>query len=200
MVTELRGVVVAVIEPGVKGAHSVSTIRQSPLVRTLGAAVAALPAYQNTYADAPPEFTEVGLRYSYYSEDNLSTDNLIAGARGRYDIDVTQLWIDAPVGSNWSVAVDVQNDSMSGASPWFVGTQIDGQPGVIMSGASIYDNRVEVGATTRYFWADGNAGFNVTHSKEDDYEALALAFDVAWNSSDNSRTWSASASTSNDKV
>ena len=195
-----REVVVAVISNGQNSVQSASTIKQSPLVRTLGAAVAALPAYQSTYADAPPEFTEVGLRYSHYSEDSLSEDKFIAGARGRYDIDVTQLWIEAPVGSSWSIAVDVQNDSMSGASPWFVGTQVDGQPGVIMSGASIYDNRVEVGATTRYFWADGNAGFNVTHSKEDDYEALALAFDVAWNSDDNSRTWSASASTSNDTV
>lgn len=173
---------------------------RSPLVARLGATVAALPAYQTVQADAPPEFTEVGMRYSHYTEDSIPADKLIFGSRGRYDIDVTQLWIEAPVGSNWSVALDVQNDSMSGASPWFVGTNIDGQPGVIMSGASIYDNRVEVGATTRYFWADGNAGFNITHSKEDDYEALAMAIDVAWNSADNSRTWSASASTSSDTV
>jgi len=140
------------------------------------------------------------MRYSRYSEDSLPADRTVFGSRERYDIDVTQLWIEAPVGASWSVALDVQNDSMSGASPWFVGTNIDGEPGVIMSGASIYDNRVEVSATTRYFWADGNAGFNVTHSKEDDYEALAMAVDVAWNSADNSRTWSASASTSNDRV
>jgi hypothetical protein len=57
-----------------------------------------------------------------------------------------------------------------------------------------------VGVTTRYFWADGNAGFNVSHSKEDDYEARSMSFDVAWNSDNNSRTWSASVSSSNDTV
>ncbi len=175
----------------------------SPLIKRLGATVAALPVYGTgvaAHADAPPEFTEVGLRYTRYSEDALAADKVIFGSSDRYDIDISQLWIEAPVGANWSVALDVQNDYQTGASPWFVGISADGEPGVVMSGASIQDNRIEVGATTRYFWADGNAGFNVTHSDEDDYEALALALDVAWNSADNSRTWSASMSTSSDTV
>ena len=172
----------------------------SPLTRRLGVALASLPIYQNALADAPPAFSEIGIRYSHYDEDALPESKLIFGSRNRYDIDVTQLWFETPVGGSWSVAMDIQNDSMSGASPWFVGTTIDGQPGVIMSGASIHDNRVEVGVTTRYFWADGNAGFNVSQSKEDDYEARSLSFDVAWNSNDDSRTWSASVSSSNDTV
>ena len=98
------------------------------------------------------------------------------------------------------MALDVQNDVMSGASPWFIGTNIDGNPGVITSGASISDQRVEVGVTTRYFWADGNAGFNVAQSKEDDYEATSWAFDASWNSDDNARTWTTSLSSSNDTV
>ena len=172
----------------------------SPLTRRLGVALASLPIYQNALADAPPAFSEIGIRYSHYDEDALPESKLIFGSRNRYEIDVTQLWFETPVGGSWSVAMDIQNDSMSGASPWFVGTNIDGQPGVIMSGASIHDNRVEVGVTTRYFWADGNAGFNVSQSKEDDYEARSLSFDVAWNSNDDSRTWSASVSSSNDTV
>ena len=174
----------------------------SPLMRRLGQSLAILPAYQSAtvLADAPPTFTEVGLRYSRYSEDSLDRDKLIFGSVDRYDIDITQLWIEAPVGASWSVALDVQNDYQSGASPWFVGAQADGNPGVIMSGASIQDNRVEVGVTTRYFWADGNAGFAISHSDEDDYDATALSFDASWNSADNSRTWSSSFSSSHDKV
>ena len=172
----------------------------SPLARRLSVALASLPVYQNALADAPPAFSEIGIRYSHYDEDALPESKLIFGSRDRYDIDVTQLWFETPVGGSWSVAMDIQNDSMSGASPWFVGTNIDGQPGVIMSGASIHDNRVEVGVTTRYFWADGNAGLNVSQSKEDDYEARSLSFDVAWNTNNDSRTWSASVSSSNDTV
>ncbi len=172
----------------------------SPLVRSISATLSALPAYQSTLADAPPAYTEVGIRHSYYTEDSLDASDVIFGSRSRYDIDVTQLWIEAPVGGSWSVALDVQNDAMSGASPWFVGVGLDGEPGVVMSGASIKDNRVEVGVTTRYFWADGNAGLAISHSEEDDYRALSFAFDASWNSSDNARTWTASASRSNDTV
>ena len=174
----------------------------SPLMKRLGAPLLALPAYQTgtALADAPPAFTEVGLRYTHYSEDSIDQDVVIFGATDRYDIDVTQLWIEAPVGASWSVALDVQNDYQTGASPWFVGAQQDGTPGVVMSGASIQDNRVEVGVTTRYFWADGNAGFAVSHSDEDDYEATALAFDASWNTADDARTWSTSFSSSSDTL
>ena len=174
----------------------------SPLMKRLSAPLLALPAYQTgtALADAPPAFTEVGLRYTHYSEDSIDQDAVIFGATDRYDIDVTQLWIEAPLGASWSVALDVQNDYQTGASPWFVGAQQNGEPGVIMSGASIQDNRVEVGVTTRYFWADGNAGFAVSHSDEDDYEATALAFDASWNTADDARTWSTSFSSSRDTL
>lgn len=175
---------------------------RSPLMKRLSVPLLALPTYQTgtALADAPPAFTEVGLRYTHYSEDSIDQDAVIFGATDRYDIDITQLWIEAPVGASWSVALDVQNDYQTGASPWFVGAQQDGEPGVIMSGASIQDNRVEVGVTTRYFWADGNAGFAVSHSDEDDYEATALAFDASWNTADDARTWSTSFSTSRDTL
>ena len=174
----------------------------SRLMKRLGAPLLALPAYQTgtALADAPPAFTEVGLRYTHYSEDSIDQELVIFGATDRYDIDVTQLWIEAPVGASWSVALDVQNDYQTGASPWFVGAQQNGEPGVIMSGASIQDNRVEVGVTTRYFWADGNAGFAVSHSDEDDYEATALTFDASWNTADDARTWSTSFSSSRDTL
>ena len=174
----------------------------SPLMKRLSGPLLALPAYQTgtALADAPPAFTEVGLRYTHYSEDSIDQDAVIFGATDRYDIDVTQLWIEAPVGASWSVALDVQNDYQTGASPWFVGAQQNGEPGVIMSSASIQDNRVEVGVTTRYFWADGNAGFAVSHSDEDDYEATALAFDASWNTAEDARTWSTSFSSSRDKL
>ena len=174
----------------------------SPIMKRLSGPLLALPAYQTgtALADAPPAFTEVGLRYTHYSEDSIDQDAVIFGATDRYDIDVTQLWIEAPLGASWSVALDVQNDYQTGASPWFVGAQQNGEPGVIMSGASIQDNRVEVGVTTRYFWADGNAGFAVSHSDEDDYEATALAFDASWNTAGDARTWSTSFSSSRDKL
>ena len=198
MVKARPGAAVAVTKPG----KLTRLPAPSPLMKRLSGPLLALPAYQNgtALADAPPAFTEVGLRYTHYSEDSIDQDAVIFGATDRYDIDVTQLWIEAPLGASWSVALDVQNDYQTGASPWFVGAQQNGEPGVIMSGASIQDNRVEVGVTTRYFWADGNAGFAVSHSDEDDYEATALAFDASWNTAEDARTWSTSFSSSRDKL
>ena len=113
----------------------------SPLMKRLSGPLLALPAYQTgtALADAPPAFTEVGLRYTHYSEDSIDQDAVIFGATDRYDIDVTQLWIEAPLGASWSDALDEQKDYQTGASPWFVGAQQNGEPGVIMSGASIQD-------------------------------------------------------------
>ena len=198
MVKARPGAAVAVTKPG----KLTRLPAPSQIMKRLSGPLLALPAYQNgtALADAPPAFTEVGLRYTHYSEDSIDQDAVIFGATDRYDIDVTQLWIEAPLGASWSVALDVQNDYQTGASPWFVGAQQNGEPGVIMSGASIQDNRVEVGVTTRYFWADGNAGFAVSHSDEDDYEATALAFDASWNTAEDARTWSTSFSSSRDKL
>lgn len=174
---------------------------QTRLLTVLSSAAATLPAYAPiALADAPPDTATVALRYSNYQEDDLSSSDVLFGSKSRYDIDVTQLHVETPVGSNWSVALDVQNDYQTGASPWFVGQSASGKPGVYMSGASIQDNRVEVGVNTRYYWADGNAGFTAVHSDEDDYTGRSMTFDVNFNSEDASRTYSVSVSRSNDTV
>ena len=123
----------------------------SPLIKTLRGTIALLPAYQAlpAHGDAPPAFTEVGFRYSRYSEDSIDAERVIFGSSQRYDIDISQIWLETPIGSSWSVALDIQNDYQTGASPWFVGAQANGEPGVIMSGASIQDNRLEVGEIGR---------------------------------------------------
>jgi len=159
-----------------------------------------LPAYQGVRADAPPEFTELGVRYSKYEEDNAQAGKTLFGSRDRYDIDVAQFHLLAPVGDNWSVALDVQWEDMSGASPWFVGLGLDGSPSVVMSGASIEDTRTDVSVTTRYYFDRGNAGFNYTRSDEDDYDSNAIALDGAFNSADGLTTWSAAISASSDDI
>ena len=75
---------------------------RSPLMKRLSVPLLALPTYQTgtALADAPPAFTEVGLRYTHYSEDSIDQDVVIFGATDRYDIDVTQLWIEAPLGAS----------------------------------------------------------------------------------------------------
>ncbi len=96
-----------------------------------------------------------------------------------------------PLLDDWSFALDVGWEDMSGASPWFVGESANGDPKVIMSGASIEDTRTEVSGTTRYYFDRGNVGVNYTHSDEDDYESNAGGVDGAFNSEDGLTTYSA---------
>ena len=173
--------------------------RQSALLALTSSALL-LPAYQGVRADAPPEFTELGMRYSKYEEDNTQGSKTFGGSSERYEIDAAQFHLLAPVLDNWSVAVDLQWEDMSGASPWFVGQSLDGGPKVIMSGASIEDTRTEVSVTTRYYYDRGNAGFSYINSDEDDYESDAVALDGAFNSADGMTTYSAAVSTSHDDI
>jgi len=173
--------------------------RQSALLALTSSALL-LPAYQGVRADAPPEFTELGMRYSKYEEDNTQGSKTFGGSSERYEIDAAQFHLLAPVLDDWSVAVDLQWEDMSGASPWFVGQSLDGGPKVIMSGASIEDTRTEVSVTTRYYYDRGNAGFNYVNSDEDDYESDAVALDGAFNSADGMTTYSAAVSTSHDDI
>jgi hypothetical protein len=160
-----------------------------------------LPAYAPpTAADAPPDAAEAGVRYSRYEEDDISEDKVILGDTGRYEIDVVQAHLLTPVGDDWSLALDVQTEHMSGASPWFVGQGLEGEPLVAMSGASISDTRTDVAVTTRYYFMRGNAGFTYAHSDEDDYTSDAVTLDLALNSADGLRTYSVAGSVSDDTI
>ncbi|MAT94038.1 MAG: hypothetical protein CME59_15730 [Halioglobus sp.] len=159
-----------------------------------------LPAYQGAQADAPPEYTELGLRYSKYKEDDIPGRKSFGSGSERYDIDVAQFHLLAPVADSWSVALDVAWEDMSGASPWFVGESADGDPRVIMSGASIEDTRTEVSVNTRYYYDRGNAGLSYTNSDEDDYQSDAVSLDGAFNSADGMRTYAAAISASWDDI
>ena len=85
-----------------------------------------LPAYQAARAEAPPEYTELGLRYSNYEEDDTAGSKTFGGSSERMEVDSAQFHLLAPVADNWSVALDVAWEDMSGASPWFVGQSAEG--------------------------------------------------------------------------
>ena len=174
---------------------------RNPTLMALTSSALLLPAYQGALADAQPEFTEIGMRYSKYDEDDiLGKKSFTAGGSERYEIDVAQFHLLAPVADDWSVALDVAWEDMSGASPWFVGESTPGDPKVIMSSASIEDTRTEVSVTTRYYFDRGNGGLNVTYSDEDDYESKALGLDGSFNSADGMTTYSAAISGSDDDI
>ena len=172
----------------------------NPTLLALTSSALLLPAYQGARGDAPPLHTELGLAYSKYQEDDTRDSKTFGGSSERYEIDIAQFHLLAPVGDNWSLALDVQWEDMSGASPWFIGQSFEGDPKIVMSGASIEDTRTDVSVTTRYYYDRGNAGFNYSRSDEDDYESDAIGLDASFNSADGLTTWSAAFSASDDTI
>ncbi len=172
----------------------------NPTLLALSSSALLLPVYQPARADAPPTDGTVGIRYSSYQEDDMLASKSFSGGSERYDIDIAQFHLLAPIGEDWSVALDVQYEDMSGASPWYVGMDADGSAKVVMSGASIEDTRTDISVTTRYYYDRGNVGFNYARSDEDDYQSDAIGLDVAFNSKDNLTTYSVALSGSDDEI
>jgi len=177
-----------------------SNTKKNTTLLALTSSALMLPGYEGALADAAPAFAEMGVRYSKYEEDDSKNSNTFGASSERYDIDVAQFHLLAPVSNNWSIALDVQWEDMSGASPWFVGESTPGEPKIIMSGASIEDTRTDVSVTTRYYYDRGNAGFSYARSDEDDYKSDAISLDGAFNSADGMRTYSGALSASADDI
>ncbi len=169
-----------------------------PSLLALTSSALLLPAY--AYADSAPDTATMGVRYSEYKEDGIKAQDSFGGDSERYDIDISQFHLLAPLGSEWSVAFDVQQETMSGASPWFVGQSFDGGGKVIMSGASISDNRTSMSLTTRYYFDRGNVGVTLGNSDEDDYESNSVGLDLTFNSADQQRTYTVGLGASNDDL
>lgn len=148
-------------------------------------------------ADTAPDKTTVGLRVSTYQEDDIRTE---AGNFERYEVDVNQFHLLAPVADNYSLQVDLQHETMSGASPWFVGRDANDQPVTIMSGASISDERTDVIVSGRVYEGWGNAAIKIAASEEDDYSSRSIAADAAYNLENNLMTINGAISYSDDEI
>ena len=144
-----------------------------PALLALTSSALLLPAYNGVRADAPPDQTTVGVCFSNYEEDDTLASKTAGGSSERYQIDVAQFHLLAPLGDDWSLALDIQREDMSGASPWFIGPSLDNSPQVFMSAASIEDTRTDISVTTRYYYDRGNVGGNYRYSEEDDYKSHA---------------------------
>lgn len=132
----------------------------------------------NAMADAPIDRYEAEYNFSYYTEDDIKNAKAVAGSeRGRYEIEWHQLNFTMPVGERWDVGIELVNESMSGASPWFVVPDAAGDPIQTMTGASIEDNRTDLNVTANRYQDNGRIGYAFGYSTEDDYSSISLGLD-----------------------
>ncbi len=118
-----------------------------------------------------PTAAELSLRTSYYEEDNIPEGSVAFGSDQRYEIDIHQFHLLAPVADNWSFSLQAVREVMSGASPWGTVENPDGDVELIMSGATISDARNEYSLDVTRHFDGGSVSVGASHSTEDDYEA-----------------------------
>lgn len=165
----------------------------------LTAAATALPGVAAN-AQQIAENVEIGYRYHKYDEDPIDASKVFGEPVERYDIDVNQFKLVAPLSDNVQLDFDYQSEQMSGASPWLTAPNAQGEIVQVMSGASIEDKRTDVATKLSYFFDRQVVGVGVAHSDENDYESLAFSVNYAFETEDRLNTFSIAADVSNDNI
>ena len=147
----------------------------SPLT-ALTVAAMSLPAFSATQ---PVEST-VSFGISNYQEADIPQHLVIGGDTRRYDVGIRQFRLLTPVGRRWSLDLGASQENMSGASPWATVMGSDGNPKLIMSGATIEDSRTEVNVSATRYGENNSVALALTQSNEDDYKANALGLSGEW--------------------
>ncbi len=144
---------------------------QNAALLTLVTSAFSLPGI-SAKAEGVPDFTSVKYRYTSYVEDNAPERFTVEGDVGRYKIQANQIQLVQPVGERASITFDYLSETMSGASPWGVKQGADNQPELIMSGASIKEERQDVAVRLKVYDKESSVSFMGGHSTENDYKAV----------------------------
>lgn len=148
------------------------------IVKLLTAAALALPTSQPALAESPPAMTRAEFGYGTYDESG-----------NRYNINVYQSKITAPVTEKTSISIQTMRDLQTGASFVFaepqsfiyIGANNPGNPSVLVpvySGASITEVRDSINVGGSYYFPDSILSIGYRYSTEDDY--LSHSADVEW--------------------
>lgn len=166
-------------------------IKNKNSLTALAGAAMALPAIsQLATAGTMPMQTEVGYRYSQYTEDDLNEDNVIIGSVERYEIDTHQFRLVKPLSDNKSITLDAMYETLTGASPLSVINNADSEPALVMTGASITETRTDIAGTLESFSDSGSIRYQLGVSVEDDYQAINASFEKDVITKDRGTTYS----------
>lgn len=173
---------------------------KSRALLALTASALALPGLSGpARADAPPTQSTASVRISNYREDDLDAAARLTGSVERYDIDIHQLRLQMPVGENYALTLGSSYESMSGASPWYT-LRIGADTRVIMSGATIHEERRDYNANLRRYLENGAFGVGIGGSNENDYDSLSVSIDGERHFNDNLTTVAAGLGYSSDEL
>lgn len=167
----------------------------------LTAAALALPTMANhAQAATSPHTFAVSYQATHYKEDAVATDQVYSGDPSRYTIDVQQLRVVAPINSSLAVILNVQDEVLTGASPWYVDSETDPDRPIVMSGASIKENRTDGSLQTAFYHDDGSVSVTAAVSNENDYHSTSLGIESSFDLNQKHSTISVGFSGSDDTI
>ena len=177
---------------------------KSKKLAAITTAAFALPGMlpKTAMAQSAPEDYEVSYRYNKYQEGDGTTNPGTANQSSiaRYDIDIHQLAIIAPVSSRFALSLDVASENMSGASPWFITENNDGEAIVNFSGPSITEERNDVSIAANYYLDNARIGVGIANSTENDYVSNSVSLSTGLLFNDKNTTLDFGLSYSDDEV
>ncbi len=155
--------------------------RNGPLSQTLhalwGSAFALSSLPQAARADTPVDRYTAEYSFSSYTEDEIDSSKVFVGETERYEIEMHQFTVRAPLTSSSDLSIELVHETMSGASPWYTIPDIPGpgsEPLQFMTGATIEDTRDDVLVQYNRYSDTGRLGFAAGYSSENDYSAINL--------------------------
>jgi hypothetical protein len=133
----------------------------------------------------------IDYQFSVYSEDELDSSKLQAGDKERYEIDTHQLQMRAPLGGRIDLGFDLVHETMSGATPWYVEQNAQGEVVQVMTGASVEDSRTDFLGRGTYLFDTARMTLSGGYSVEDDYRAVngGIGFEHDFNEKNTTLSW-----------
>jgi Protein of unknown function (DUF3570) len=127
--------------------------------------------------------TAFDYRYSHYAEGVIAAENLAGGSTDaeRYEIDIHQFSFKTAITEDTSIQISGVQEAMSGASPWYIVSDANNNPIVMMSGATIDEQRSEIGLGFSSMSARTENTLSAGYSTENDYRSLSFGYSGAMN-------------------
>jgi hypothetical protein len=173
----------------------------SALLALTAAAIMLQGASKKVEASTPDQKTTFDYRFSHYDEAPLGDDITSKGSRDRYSIDVNQFSFKTPVTDDTEVSISGVQESMSGASPWYVRpSAVTGGLVQVMSGATIEEDRSELNVDFHSFNSRSENTLSAGYSSENDYTSFSFGYAGALNFKNKVSTLSYSINTSMDYI
>lgn len=175
----------------------------NPTLLALYSAAFALPAYNKPVvgAETSDDAPSVSVRYSRFNEDRISNNNFSGdGDRERMDIDAGQVNVIYPINDEFQLTINGAYEDLSGASPWFVIPDAEGDPVQTLSGATIDDQRLDLSTKLDIYKDQYTISPIVGISVENDYRSISGGVSVARELDNKSTTIRGGVSASFDEI